>query len=160
LVGINLLREGLDIPEVSLVVILDADKEGFLRSQTSLIQTCGRASRNINGRVIMYADKETQSIQKTVALTEKRRERQKAYNEKHKISPQTVCREIGTFEVVEKSKKVATQESPVDIVAIRTSIKEWEAVMKEAARELRFEDAAHARDTLHRLQMLELEVSA
>src|SRR4029077_5423229 len=94
LVGINLLREGLDIPEVTLVAILDADKEGFLRSDTSLIQTCGRAARNENGRVIMYADTITGSIKRTVAITERRRKLQQEYNEKHGITPKTVKREI------------------------------------------------------------------
>src|SRR5690606_33660394 len=94
LVGINLLREGLDIPEVSLVAILDADKEGFLRSETALIQTCGRAARNSEGRVIMYADKKTKSIEKTLEVTQERRKIQQEYNKKHGITPQTVKREI------------------------------------------------------------------
>jgi len=156
LVGINLLREGLDIPEVSLVVILDADKEGFLRSETSLIQTCGRAARNVNGRVIMYADKRTRSIENTLSITTKRRERQEVYNQEHGIVPQSVERKIEPLVVVEKER--AAEESPVDIQAIRASIKDWEAVMKKAARELRFEDAAHARDTMRRLQQLEISV--
>ena len=87
LVGINLLREGLDLPEVSLVVILDADKEGFLRSETALIQTCGRAARNVRGRVILYADKQTTAIQNAIAITKERRAHQQAYNEEHKITP-------------------------------------------------------------------------
>src|SRR5262249_33265778 len=94
LVGINLLREGLDIPEVSLVAILDADKEGFLRSETSLIQTCGRAARNAEGRVIMYADKLTKAINQTIAITERRRKMQEEYNTLHGIVPKTVRREI------------------------------------------------------------------
>src|SRR5207302_3208069 len=94
LVGINLLREGLDLPEVSLVVILDADKEGFLRSETSLIQTCGRAARNVEGRVIMYADKMTQAIRRTVEITQNRREQQMKYNAEHGITPRTVRRDV------------------------------------------------------------------
>jgi len=154
LVGINLLREGLDIPEVSLVAILDADKEGFLRSETSLVQTCGRAARNVNGRVIMYADRQTKSIENTVAITLQRRKQQEAYNRDHNIVPQTVQRKIEPIVVVETGKGV--DENPVDMQAIRASIKDWEAAMKKAARELRFEDAAHARDTMRRLQNLEV----
>ena len=94
LVGINLLREGLDLPEVSLVGIFDADKEGFLRSTRSLIQTCGRAARNANGMVILYADKVTESMQQTIDITENRRRRQMAYNQEHGIIPKTIVREI------------------------------------------------------------------
>ena len=110
LVGINLLREGLDIPEVSLVAILDADKEGFLRSETSLIQTCGRAARNVEGRVIMYADKITKAIKSTVDITEKRRILQQEYNEKHGITPKTVKREIAAL--VEAEPEEAAYETP------------------------------------------------
>ena len=93
-VGINLLREGLDIPEVSLVAILDADKEGFLRSEKSLIQTIGRAARNVNGRVILYADSQTESIKKAVAETQRRRQKQQQYNQKHNITPKTIRKNI------------------------------------------------------------------
>ena len=173
LVGINLLREGLDIPEVSLVVILDADKEGFLRSQTSLIQTCGRAARNAEGRVIMYADKITESIKNTIEITEKRRAYQKKYNEEHGITPKTVQREIAVLveeEQVEqeelsyskthpksKSAKAAeTKHQYLSMGEIQSRIKEFEQEMKKAAKDLRFEDAAYYRDLLRKYQQLEL----
>ncbi len=169
LVGINLLREGLDIPEVSLVAILDADKEGFLRSETSLIQTCGRAARNVDGRVIMYADKITKAIKSTVDITEKRRKLQQEYNEKHGITPKTVKREIAAL--VEAEPEEAAYETPKGkkalIVAeehheyltseeIESKIKNYDAEMKKAARELRFEDAAHFRDLMRRYQQMEI----
>jgi len=147
LIGINLLREGLDIPEVSLVAILDADKEGFLRSQTSLIQTCGRAARNVDGRVIMYADKETKSIRNTIAITHSRREKQQTYNEAHDIIPYTVKRKIDPIQI--ESTPDRKQE------AIQQSIDEWEQAMYQAAQECRFEDAAVARDTMRRLIQLQ-----
>ncbi len=161
LIGINLLREGLDIPEVSLIAILDADKLGFLRSQTSLIQICGRAARNENGRVIMYADTVTQAMSDTIAITSKRREKQIEYNKEHNITPKTIRREAKLMHLAapDKSKESEKEEIP-DIVSIRKSIKEWEDCMKKAAREYRFEDAAHARDIMKRLQQLELEISA
>lgn len=151
LVGINLLREGLDIPEVSLVTVLDADKEGFLRSETSLIQICGRAARNAKGRVIMYADKMTTSIKNTVATTTARRERQIAYNAEHNITPTTIVRKAELLSLAVEEEEVVDPET-ADPVALRRSIKEWEAVMKRAAKEHRFEDAAQARDTVRRLQ--------
>ena len=154
LVGINLLREGLDIPEVSLITILDADKEGFLRSETSLIQICGRAARNAKGRVIMYADKMTSAITRTIAITTKRRKQQQQYNEEHNITPRTVLKSTDLF--VSTPKKTGPQ-TTYDIVAIRQAIQEWETAMKLAAKELRFEEAAAARDTMRRLQQLELE---
>lgn len=161
LVGINLLREGLDIPEVSLVTILDADKEGFLRSETSLIQICGRAARNVNGRVIMYADTMTTSMRRTIAITKERRAKQAAYNEAHQITPTTVCRPAALLPFAEEEKADGPDAAPpADLSSIRRSIKEWETAMKKAARECRFEDAAFARDTLRRLQQLELESSA
>jgi excinuclease ABC subunit B len=161
LVGINLLREGLDLPEVTLVVILDADREGFLRSETALIQTCGRAARNEQGRVIMYADRITQSIQKTIDITTKRREKQEAYNKKHSIVPKTVIRKLELLDlalegVAEPLPGKKEEQIPKDHKAILRGIKEWEEVMKKAAKELRFEDAAHARDIMRRLQNLEL----
>jgi excinuclease ABC subunit B len=162
LVGINLLREGLDIPEVSLVTILDADKEGFLRSETALVQTCGRAARNVKGRVVMYADRITNSIQKTLDITAERRALQQAYNEKHGITPRSVKREslegLGeTFGEVLPAFKAAEEEpSHLTHAEISEKIKELEIEMKRAAKELRFEDAAHFRDELRHYQELEL----
>jgi len=165
LVGINLLREGLDIPEVSLVTILDADKEGFLRSDTALIQTCGRAARNVKGRVVMYADKITGSIQRAKETTEKRRALQKAYNEKHGIVPTTTKREIvedlsETFFGATDEERLGI-EPPASTVLLTTEeialkIKECEKEMRKAAKELRFEDAARYRDLLRHYQGIEL----
>jgi excinuclease ABC subunit B len=159
LVGINLLREGLDIPEVSLVAILDADKEGFLRSETALIQTCGRAARNVEGRVIMYADKITASIQKTLDITTKRRSLQQAYNEKHQITPKSVKRELiedlgETFEEMKAAEK--SEEKLLTQDEVEKKIREYELEMRRAAKELRFEDAAHFRDLLRHYRTLQL----
>jgi len=172
LVGINLLREGLDIPEVSLVAILDADKEGFLRSETSLIQTCGRAARNAEGRVIMYADKETRSIQNTLKITRERRALQEKHNLKHGIVPKTVKREISvliedaedqivyTPLEVETAFKVAEESHHyLSVDEIRRKIKECEAAMKKAAKEYRFEEAAALRDQMKQYQQIELTLS-
>jgi excinuclease ABC subunit B len=165
LVGINLLREGLDIPEVSLVVILDADKEGFLRSQTALIQTCGRAARNVEGRVIMYADKMTKAIQSTLAVTEERRALQRAYNEEHGIVPRSVKREITILVEPEAVYPVSAPEELhvaeevheyLTAEEINKKIKYYEKEMKLAAKEMRFEDAAHSRDLMRKYQQLEL----
>jgi excinuclease ABC subunit B len=162
LVGINLLREGLDIPEVSLVAILDADKEGFLRSQTALIQTCGRASRNSKGRVIMYADKMTAAIKSTVEITNARRLIQEEYNQKHGIIPKTVKRELledlsQTFgEVLPTPKAQEKDTYHLTRKDITLKIRECEAEMKRAAKELRFEDATHFRDLLRHYEALEL----
>jgi len=164
LVGINLLREGLDIPEVSLVAILDADKQGFLRSETSLIQTCGRASRNVNGRVIMYANEETIAIKHTIAITQKRRKIQKEFNEKHKIAPQTISKaKIETLEETFGIKEDIKRDiKKIDIKKVHSTkeleekIKECEKEMKKAAKELRFEDAARLRDLMHYYQNLEI----
>ena len=164
LVGINLLREGLDIPEVTLVAILDADKQGFLRSETSLIQTCGRASRNVNGRVIMYADNETLAIKHTLAVTQKRRILQEEYNKKHGITPQTVKKaKIETIEETFGLKEdIETDVKKIDLKKTHTTkdleakIKEIQKEMKKAAKELRFEDAAKLRDLLHYYQNLEI----
>ncbi len=164
LVGINLLREGLDIPEVSLVAILDADKEGFLRSETALVQTCGRAARNENGRVIMYADKETKSMQKTVALTEERRQRQEAYNQAHGIVPKTVIKKVtddlaDAFlgeEPARRGEKPARDQTPLNPSEIAAKAKECEREMKRAAKELNFEEAARFRDLLHYYRDLQL----
>jgi excinuclease ABC subunit B len=156
LVGINLLREGLDLPEVSLVVILDADKEGFLRSETALIQTCGRAARNLRGRVILYADKQTLAIQNTVAITTRRRAHQQAYNEKHGITPRSAKRVQAssleeTFGIAEEAPAIES-----NIQNMEAKIKECEAEMRRAAKELRFEDAAKARDLMRHYQNLEM----
>lgn len=160
LVGINLLREGLDLPEVSLVVILDADKEGFLRSETSLIQTCGRAARNISGRVILYADKQTKAIENTIAITQKRRAYQQAYNEKHNIVPRSTKREQGRtleeiFGLLEEPPPI--KQAPFkDETNIEAKIKYYETEMRKASKELRFEDAAKARDLMRYYQNLEM----
>lgn len=170
LVGINLLREGLDIPEVSLVCILDADKEGFLRSETSLIQTCGRAARNEHGRVIMYADKETDSIKKAISITQSRREKQEAYNKEHGITPKTVKRELALLHILEEglavkeaapstSKKKESHEEELSLEDVRKKIQDWDKAMRKAAKDLRFEDAAHARDMMRRYQQMELVLS-
>ncbi|MDR3625080.1 MAG: excinuclease ABC subunit UvrB [Chlamydiales bacterium] len=165
LVGINLLREGLDIPEVSLVAILDADKEGFLRSETALIQTCGRAARNSEGRVIMYADKMTEAIKNTLAITKKRRELQNAYNKAHGIEPKTIKRDLGfqfvedDLAILEKEKKgkgKSVSYKPMSQEELRQKISECEKDMKLAAKEWRFEDAARLRDLLKHYQELEM----
>jgi len=158
LVGINLLREGLDIPEVTLVAILDADKEGFLRSETALIQTCGRAARNASGRVIMYADKITRSIQAALDTTAARRARQSAYNHEHGITPTTTTRK-GAEELLETFGEVlpkAEKQKHLSEKALEKQIHEYEAEMKLAAKELRFEDAAHFRDLYKQAQKLRL----
>lgn len=163
LVGINLLREGLDLPEVTLVVILDADKEGFLRSETALIQTCGRAARNVQGRVILYADKQTTAIKNTVAITSKRREIQQAHNEAHGISPRSVKREAPVsleesfgFAELPPGAEPEKKQKPIDIPHLESKIKECEVEMRRAAKELRFEDAARARDLMRYYQGLEM----
>ncbi|MBQ5658334.1 MAG: UvrB/UvrC motif-containing protein, partial [Peptococcaceae bacterium] len=159
LVGINLLREGLDLPEVSLVAILDADKEGFLRSETSLIQTIGRAARNAEGKVIMYGDVITGSMRRAIDETERRRAVQLAYNEVHGITPQTVKKDIR--KVIEATASV--EEQKADFVAVEPSlspkeiekrIRMVEKEMRAAAKALEFEKAAILRDELKRLQEL------
>ena len=151
LVGINLLREGLDIPEVSLVAILDADKEGFLRSETSLIQTVGRAARNINGHVIMYADTITGSMQRAIDETNRRRAIQMKYNEEHGITPESVKKKVG--EIIEIGKK-AKPEKNKKLTALEKArlIEDLTAEMKEAARTLEFEKAAYLRDRIKELK--------
>ena len=153
LVGINLLREGLDIPEITLVAILDADKEGFLRSETSLIQTIGRAARNSEGHVIMYADKITDSMRVAIDETERRRKLQQAYNEEHGITPKTIQKSVR--DLIAISKKVAAEEMEFDKDPESMSQKELEKLiadiqkkMKKAAAELNFEAAAEYRDKM------------
>ena len=165
LVGINLLREGLDIPEVTLVTILDADKEGFLRSETALIQTCGRAARNAQGRVIMYADKITKSIQNTLDTTHARRKIQEEYNKEHGITPKTVKREIVEdlsetfFGATDEERLGIAPSKPTFILTredLKKKIKETEDLMKKAAKDLNFEEAAKYRDLLKHYRDLEL----
>jgi len=155
LVGINLLREGLDLPEVSLVAILDADKEGFLRSETSLIQTAGRAARHLNGEVILYADVMTQSIQKFLAVTEKRRARQIAYNTEHNITPRSVSRAVEESLAVQEDQHAAAmgllRETTTDLDVTET-IRELEGEMLKAAEDLQFEKAALLRDQIKELK--------
>ena len=157
LVGINLLREGLDLPEVSLVAILDADKEGFLRSETSLIQTAGRAARHLNGEVILYADVMTQSIQKFLAVTEKRRAKQIAYNTEHNITPRSVSRAVEESLAVQEDQHAAAagllRETTTDLDATET-IRELEGEMLKAAEDLQFEKAALLRDQIKELKHL------
>jgi len=164
LIGINLLREGLDIPEVSLVAILDADKEGYLRSATSLIQTSGRAARNVNGEVIMYADHVTESMAATIQETERRRELQHAYNAAHGITPESIKSSIREllqtvyerdyYTVPVEEPTAETFESPA---ALQARIGELEARMKEAAKRLDFEHAAELRDRLKALRKQQIK---
>ena len=160
LVGINLLREGLDIPECALVGILDADKEGFLRSETSLIQTIGRAARNVDGKVILYADKETRSIKKAIAETDRRRNIQIAYNKKHKISATSVKKEISDIleSVYEKDYVKISEGSNVG-GNLKKHLKALDKKMKEAASNLEFEEAAKIRDEIRKLESSELEIT-
>jgi excinuclease ABC subunit B len=164
LVGINLLREGLDLPEVSLVAILDADKEGFLRSQRSLIQTCGRAARNINGRVLMYGDSITRSMQGCIDETGRRRVKQLAYNEEHGITPETVKKGLRSILESIEEKDYVTQpvgvaeagEEYASLKEIPKLIKKLRKEMLAAAKELNFEKAAELRDRVKKLEGLEL----
>ena len=163
LVGINLLREGLDIPEITLVAILDADKEGFLRSETSLIQTIGRAARNSDGHVIMYADKITDSMRVAIEETERRRELQKSYNEAHGITPQTIRKSVR--ELIAISKKVAADEmkyakdpESMSKKELEKTIAEIQKKMQKAAAELNFEAAAEYRDKMICLKSLAMEI--
>lgn len=149
LIGINLLREGLDIPEVGLVAILDADKEGFLRSTTSLVQTIGRAARNADGRVLMYADTITDSMQRAIDETQRRRTIQKRYNEEHGITPQSIVKSVSTLEVISGKPKNDNKLSDSDRAKKEEILKEQ---MKKAAAELDFETAAKLRDELFALQ--------
>jgi len=174
LIGINLLREGLDIPEVSLVAVLDADKEGFLRSERSLVQTCGRAARNAEGTVILYADVLTQSMRATIDETNRRRAIQERYNQEHDIVPRTVISEIkdtmaqhlrasgwiGAEDATGRSTAVATEPEIFyhSVAEIKREIAELENKMNEAARSLAFEEAAGYRDRIKELKMMELAV--
>ena len=160
LVGINLLREGLDIPECALVGILDADKEGFLRSETSLIQTIGRAARNVEGKVILYADKETKSIKKAIAETDRRRKIQLAYNKKHKIDAKSVKKEISDIlESVYEKDYVKISEGSNIGGNLKKHLKGLDKKMKEAASNLEFEEAAKIRDEIRKLESTELEIT-
>ncbi len=156
LIGINLLREGLDLPEVALVAILDADKEGFLRSGRSLIQTAGRAARNVEGKVIMYADRITPSMQQAIDETERRRQKQIAYNQEHGITPETIKKAVFA------SLEATIAEEPADYTAVEWKkmsseernrlIKEMETEMMQAAKGLDFERAAQLRDMIREMQ--------
>jgi excinuclease ABC subunit B len=165
LVGINLLREGLDLPEVSLVAILDADKEGFLRSERSLIQTCGRAARNVFGTVILYADKETRSIQRALEETNRRRGLQTAYNEAHGITPESIQKEISNVLTSVYEADYVTPPAVSEPKAEFASLDELERIiqgleeeMRQAAKDLAFERAAALRDQIKELQALDLDL--
>jgi len=161
LIGINLLREGLDIPEVSLVAILDADKEGFLRSTRSLVQTCGRASRNVNGQVIMYADSVTPSMKRAIDETNRRRHIQERYNKKHSITPESIEKNITSvfesmYEIDNKpldrvSEAVAQYDSMDDLDDIIENLRKE---MKAAADELEFEKAVELRDQIEAIKKI------
>jgi excinuclease ABC subunit B len=166
LIGINLLREGLDIPECGLVAILDADKEGFLRSETSLIQTIGRAARNVDGRVILYADRITGSMERAMAETERRRDKQQAYNLEHGITPESVRRDIkdilaSPYESREMDRLtrpgVAEAAKPFVGSNFQAALKDLETRMREAASNLEFETAAKLRDEIKRMKLMDLE---
>ncbi len=152
IVGVNLLREGLDLPEVSLVAILDADQEGFLRSETTLIQTMGRAARNVNGEVLIYADKMTDSVKSAVDITKKRRKKQIAYNKKHGIEPKTIKKKISDITPAEKALNIENEVLPEEEKDIQKLIKKKEKEMRKAAKDLNFELAALLRDEIKALE--------
>jgi len=167
LIGVNLLREGLDLPEVSLVAILDGDKEGFLRSTTSLIQTAGRAARNVNGQVVIYADRITGAIKEAIAETNRRRELQRRYNEEHGITPETIKKSIrdvlsSVYEADYFTVPLEERgtEFPLSPSERRDLIKKLEREMREAARRLEFERAAELRDQIKELKLRDLELTA
>jgi excinuclease ABC subunit B len=154
LVGVNLIREGLDLPEVSLVAILDADKEGFLRSATSIIQTVGRTARNINGEVVLYADIMTESMKKAIEETTRRRNLQLAYNKKHHITPKSIRKEIlRGIELEDRGKEISARSLGINIDGYDKVelVRELEKEMYEAAEKLDFEYAAQVRDTINKL---------
>jgi excinuclease ABC subunit B len=165
LVGINLLREGLDIPECGLVAILDADKEGFLRSETSLIQTIGRAARNAEGRVIMYADRMTGSMERAIGETNRRREKQMAYNLKHGITPETVRKNVedvlaGLWQGDTDQARITTKvDKPMVGANLAAHLDALRLAMRKAAENLEFEEAARLRDEVKRLEAVELAVA-
>ncbi|MAY33947.1 MAG: excinuclease ABC subunit B [Rhodovulum sp.] len=165
LIGINLLREGLDIPECGLVAILDADKEGFLRSETSLIQTIGRAARNAEGRVIMYADRITGSMERALAETNRRREKQIAYNEEHGITPETVKKNVddilaGLYQGdTDMARVTATIDKPMHGANLEAHLAGLREEMRKAAENLEFEEAARLRDEVKRLEAVDLAIS-
>jgi excinuclease ABC subunit B len=168
LVGINLLREGLDIPEVSLVAILDADSEGFLRSERSLIQTAGRAARNVDGTVILYADRITRSMAKAIEETNRRRQIQLAYNEAHGIIPKTIEKDVHDVLAPYRAgieEKIGISDSDAAVMEEQAGwsredldehIREMERAMREAAERLEFEKAAELRDKIKKLKYLQL----
>ncbi|WGE66082.1 excinuclease ABC subunit UvrB [Actinobacillus equuli subsp. equuli] len=171
LVGINLLREGLDMPEVSLVAILDADKEGFLRSERSLIQTIGRAARNLNGKAILYGDRITNSMQKAITETERRREKQQKYNEEHGITPQALNKKVGELldigqtdkpkrgkQAVKIEEKSANTYKPKSRRELEKELKQLEQQMRDFAKDLEFEKAAAVRDKIGQLKAYLLEI--
>ena len=163
LVGINLLREGLDIPEISLVAILDADKEGFLRSETSLIQTVGRAARNAEGHVLMYADSITDSMAAAIEETKRRRKIQQAYNEEHNITPTTIKKAVRDLISISQAAESAAADrvkdpESMDERELKQLAKELTKKMHQAAAELNFEEAASLRDQMIEIKKLLLEM--